>query len=262
MSYKVKRLLGKVLTKLARHHWFSFIPPNIESSEMAGACPCCGNVELEQVNILGDELVERWQLLPHEICYINRQQGFRCKSCGSRLRSMALAAWFQRYVKSVDVLQKLVNNNQLARSLSILEINEAGQLTQFLKKLPLHTLGVYPEIDIQRMTYLDNSFDIVMHSDTLEHIPDPIKALSECYRVLRPGGVCVFTVPVVVDCLSRSTEGRKPTYHGYAGSTEESFRVHTEFGSDVWKLVVAAGFSEYRLFSFEYPAALVHIGVK
>src|SRR5208282_1191259 len=79
------------------------------------------------------------------------------------------------------------------RRLRVLEVNEAGQLTQFLRELPLYTLARYPDV----------CYDLVVHSDTLEHVSQPTAALSECYRVLAPGGYCVFTVPVVVDRMTR-----------------------------------------------------------
>jgi len=235
---------------------------SLRETSFEGACPCCGSNDFKQIDVLWDELVSIWQLSPHEIAYINRQQGFRCVGCGSRLRSMALAASLLNYFQSTDTFSQFVESNDIAKSLLLLEINEAGQLTQFLEKLPHYVLGAYPDIDMQSILYPENSFDVVVHSDTLEHIPDPVKGLAECQRVLRPGGICAFTVPVVVDRLTRSTKGRKPSYHGGGGSSAEDFRVHTEFGADVWKMVIDAGFSEYRLFSFEYPAGLVHFAVK
>ena len=48
------------------------------------------------------------------------------------------------------------------------------------------------------------TYDLVVHSDTLEHVPDPVRALQECRRVLRPLGACCFTVPIVVGRLTRS----------------------------------------------------------
>ncbi len=41
----------------------------------------------------------------------------------------------------------------------------------------------------------DESFDVVVNCDVLEHIEDDVKALSEMFRVLRPGGILILTVP-------------------------------------------------------------------
>lgn len=41
----------------------------------------------------------------------------------------------------------------------------------------------------------DVSFDSVMHTEVLEHIIDPGFFLSECARILKPGGELFFTVP-------------------------------------------------------------------
>lgn len=41
----------------------------------------------------------------------------------------------------------------------------------------------------------DSSFDVVISSECIEHVPDPEKALREMVRVLKPGGVIVVTTP-------------------------------------------------------------------
>ena len=48
-----------------------------------------------------------------------------------------------------------------------------------------------------RLTYPDASFDLVLTSETLEHVPDLDAALAEIRRVLVPGGRHVFTVPLL-----------------------------------------------------------------
>lgn len=42
--------------------------------------------------------------------------------------------------------------------------------------------------DAMRLMYRDEWFDFVSSVNTFEHIPDPVRALSEIARVLRPGG--------------------------------------------------------------------------
>ncbi|OUL29900.1 SAM-dependent methyltransferase [Nostoc sp. T09] len=43
---------------------------------------------------------------------------------------------------------------------------------------------------------LQNSFaDIVLCNQVLEHVNDPIKAVSEMYRILKPGSLCIGSVP-------------------------------------------------------------------
>ena len=41
----------------------------------------------------------------------------------------------------------------------------------------------------------DSEIDLVFHSEVIEHIYDTRHFLSECSRVLRPGGEMIFTVP-------------------------------------------------------------------
>lgn len=45
------------------------------------------------------------------------------------------------------------------------------------------------------MPFDDASFDIVALLDTVEHIADETKVLQECWRVIKPGGTMVVTVP-------------------------------------------------------------------
>ncbi len=47
----------------------------------------------------------------------------------------------------------------------------------------------------QHIPYPDNTFDIVLASDVLEHIYDTKTAFRELARVLKPGGTLIITVP-------------------------------------------------------------------
>jgi ubiquinone/menaquinone biosynthesis C-methylase UbiE len=143
--------------------------------------------------------------------------------------------------------------------LEILEINEAGMLSPMLRNFPRYVFGAYPEVDIHRLPYKDDSFDLVVHSDTLEHVIDPVHALTECRRVLKPGGALCFTVPIVVGRMSRSRAGLPKSRHGASTTTADDFVVQTEFGADAWGYVMEAGFAEVQIHAVEYPAALAFL---
>lgn len=199
-------------------------------------------------------MIREWELSESEVAYMNRQQGIRCKRCKANLRTMAIANAMMRYENYQGLFKDFVRTRRFSRK-QVLEINQAGKLTQYLNQLHRHTLAEYPEVDIQHLPYPDTSFDIVVHSDTLEHVPDPVLALKECHRVLKPDGYCIFTVPMIIDRMTRSRKDLPPSHHGSETETGEDYLVQTEFGADAWKFAVEAGFSEVRIYSLEYPAA-------
>src|SRR5687767_6622160 len=49
--------------------------------------------------------------------------------------------------------------------------------------------------DAMRLPFRENSFDLVVAMDILEHVKDDSLALNEIYRVLKPGGRIIATVP-------------------------------------------------------------------
>lgn len=49
--------------------------------------------------------------------------------------------------------------------------------------------------DALRLPYADNSFDVVLMSEILEHVPSDEAAMAEMVRVLKPGGLAAVTVP-------------------------------------------------------------------
>ena len=144
--------------------------------------------------------------------------------------------------------------NEEFRRLRIAEINACGALHSYLKEHPnlyysewlphakpgeVHD-GVRCE-DLQHLTYPDNYFDIILTSETLEHVPDPDKAWREIYRTLKGGGCHIFTIPVVPsqrDTIQRARmvngireDLLEPAYHSPWG--REDVFVYTDFGMDV-----------------------------
>jgi SAM-dependent methyltransferase len=223
-------------------------------------CIFCGWNQFNSLSVLWKQLIDDWQLSEDEVAYINRQQGCHCIKCGANLRSQALA-WAIMSCHGFKGLFRDWLTQPQTRALKVLEINEANSLAALLCRLPRHRLCRYPEADMQALPFKDGEFDLVVHSDTLEHIPDPVRGLAECRRVLRPGGYCAFTVPVIVGRLTLSRAGMPPSYHGSPENPVDCL-VHTEYGADFWMHAVKAGFSECRLFAWDHPAAHALVGVR
>ena len=62
-----------------------------------------------------------------------------------------------------------------------------------------HSYGgtpIYVVMDAQAVPFADGTFDAVVFFDLIEHVPSPATLLAECRRVLRPGAVLHFFVPL------------------------------------------------------------------
>jgi len=224
-------------------------------------CPVCGGVSFTQNKVLWDELISDWGLSSKEVEYIDKQQGLSCDGCSNNLRSMVLAKAILSHLGSKDLLKSAARRFKY-RNVRILEINQAGSLSPFLSKFKGHTLINYPEGDMMNMGYVEGTWDLVVHSETLEHVSDPLKGLKETCRILRKGGACIFTIPIITGRMTRSREGLKESFHGDPKGSSADYRVVTEFGADAWTFVVSAGFESCTIHAMDYPAGIALLAIK
>lgn len=224
-------------------------------------CSVCDGTEFVDNLVLWDSLCNEWQISPTERSYIDRQQGTCCSTCGSNLRSIVLARAILREAKADEPLRSWVKSTKTAH-LRLLELNGAGSLSPVLSKLPQHQAGDYPDVDMHALPYDDAFFDFIVHSDTLEHVSNPIHALGECRRVLKPGGILAFTVPVVVGRMSRDRAGLPLSFHGNPATSSPDYAVATEYGADMWTHVVQAGFEAVTVHVLDYPSATAMTAVR
>jgi ubiquinone/menaquinone biosynthesis C-methylase UbiE len=66
---------------------------------------------------------------------------------------------------------------------------------EFEGELDAHAPAAAVQGDALHLPFADGSFDRVICSEVLEHIPDDLSAMRELSRVLRPGGTMAVTVP-------------------------------------------------------------------
>lgn len=70
------------------------------------------------------------------------------------------------------------------------------------------------QTDLVALPFADSTFDVVVASHVLEHIPDDHSAVAEISRVLRPSGIAVLPVPIVnTETAEYPTPNRFEDYH-------------------------------------------------
>jgi GT2 family glycosyltransferase/2-polyprenyl-3-methyl-5-hydroxy-6-metoxy-1,4-benzoquinol methylase/glycosyltransferase involved in cell wall biosynthesis len=125
------------------------------------------------------------------------------------------------------------------------------------KKLGVKLSTCITNQNLEMLTFDDEAFDIVVTSDVMEHVRLDFKAHREIHRVLRAGGIYLFTVPhrrerqdtlvrvQVVDPADPSKDVHllEPEYHGDtnsdSGEKALSYRV---YGRDLEETLSALGF--------------------
>jgi O-antigen biosynthesis protein len=122
--------------------------------------------------------------------------------------------------------------------------------------------------DVEKLSFSDQSLDLIVSNDVFEHVPNPAKAFAECARTLKVGGLMLATIPFHSsnnDSIIRAkiVNGQlehicPPSYHGNPVSSDGSL-VFTDFGWDVLKQIQTSGFSEVNVEIYA-SAELGHLG--
>ena len=116
----------------------------------------------------------------------------QCPKCGSGSRHRLLFL----YLKN--------KTNFFNDKLIILHFAPEHCFYKLFSKLPnisylsgdLGSARAMERIDMTNIKYPENYFDVILSSHVLEHIPDDYKAMSELFRVLKPGGWSINQVPI------------------------------------------------------------------
>ncbi|MDP3539057.1 MAG: class I SAM-dependent methyltransferase [Azonexus sp.] len=89
--------------------------------------------------------------------------------------------------------------------------------------------------DITSIPVPDESFDVVLCTEVLEHVPDPIATLKELTRVLRPGGRLLLSAPLGCGL-------HQQPYHYYGGFTPYFYKDYlSRFGAEVTEMTPLGG---------------------
>lgn len=97
--------------------------------------------------------------------------------------------------------------------------------------------------DAQGLPIASGSVDAVAFCDVIEHLPDPASTLTECHRVLRPGGV-LLVITLNAHSLARPLLGRKWAWY------QDPTHLRLFSRSALEGAMRSAGFSRLRVETF------------
>lgn len=186
----------------------------------------------------------------------NWREQLCCPGCGlnNRMRAAIQILMEQAQPDRGDTLYVTEQTTPLFAALKRLFPNTVG--SEFLgDRTPLGTTdvnGVRNE-DITRLTFPDAAFDHILSFDVLEHVPDYMAGLRECWRCLKPGGTLLFSVPFrhAQDTLVRArltADGAvehllPPEYHGNPIS-DDGILCFYHFGWDLLERMRSMGYTD------------------
>lgn len=108
--------------------------------------------------------------------------------------------------------------------------------------------------DMTRLSFQDEEFDFYLSFECFEHIPDFNKGFREAFRVLKPEGIMLFTVPFItqnydnvirafIDDSGEICHILPPEYHGNPISEKGSL-CYTHFGWEMLDQLRSCGFTQ------------------
>lgn len=160
----------------------------------------------------------------------------KCPNCGAVERHRLAWTYFKMSTNLFD-----------GRPKSLLHVAPEVAIAARLARIPgvdylsadLASPRAMVKMDLTNIQYPEGSFDVILCSHVLEHIPDDQKAMTEMFRVLRPGGWAAIQVPIgrahtVEDPAAKTPVLRKQIY-----GQRDHVRL---YGRDIVERLRAAGF--------------------
>lgn len=199
----------------------------------------------------------------------------RCNLCGWPLVRLNGSIFGTRCVRCLSTqihraVGWVIDGLSFPGGARVYELSSRGALFSYLRRrwpdlyfseyfsdvLPGGRKNGIPCQDIQCLRLPDASFDLVTSTEVFEHVPDDRRGFSEVYRVLKPGGYKVFSVPLSMEERTRERAvlyaGEvkhllEPEYHSDLIRGRWTVLAYRNYGSDIVERLRDAGFTpEFR----------------
>jgi SAM-dependent methyltransferase len=122
----------------------------------------------------------------------------RCLGCKATVTNLSLIPVIKHHFSNRYDGKVAYELSTYGSTLNWMKKNFSEVVTsEFVPDKPLGQLidGFHKE-DVQRLSFADETFDVVSSNQVFEHVPDDIQGFKECLRVLRDGGAMVLSVPL------------------------------------------------------------------
>jgi len=162
----------------------------------AHTCVLCGNNIREYRGHGGGAAV----LEERQVVGGQRREATRCPVCHGADRTRMIMSYLETHTDLGEAPQKLLH---VAPDFGLyLWLKRQAQLTYVGTDIDAgryrHIDGIQTA-DLTRAPFEDNTFDLIICSHVLEHIPDDATAFAELYRILKPGGHAMLLTPYALD---------------------------------------------------------------
>lgn len=181
---------------------------------------------------------------------------FECPWCGCNDRERHLLLYIEalNLGKRLEAAKVLHVAPEKTLRKFILDQQPSAYLAADLARKPF----INSQMNVENLAVPSNAIDVVIANHVLEHIENLDAALSEFFRVLKPGGVAILQTPYSETLCStfsdpgiNNDEGRLEAY-----GQEDHLRL---FGRDVFNRITEAGFLSRVL---RHEEALAHVDSK
>lgn len=184
------------------------------------------------------------------------REGYQCPSCGASLRYRGQAESILKVFadnKKLDLVD--LAKDKIFSQLKIYEPGVIGPFRKLFSNFKSYQDSFYWEDvelgeskdgvqcqSLESLTFDSDQFDLVISSDIMEHVRHPWVAFTDIFRVLKPGGYHIFSIPLHLPMPSKTqfrvdTLGEEdiylmePQYHGN-GVGGKSL-VYIDYGADI-----------------------------
>lgn len=208
----------------------------------------------------------------------------RCNLCGYPVIHIYFGAFGVRCIKCRSTfihraIGQIIKELKFNPKIQVYELSSSGALFLYLRKtFPYFYFSEYfnnfpsgiiirgiRHENVQDLSFKDRKFDLVTSTEVFEHVEDDTMGFKEIFRVLKPDGYFIFTVPLKKgDTIIRieRIEGKlhfyqPPEYHNDRITGKGRVLSYRDYGQDIKFKLEKIGFNvQIRDFEENYSGKL------